>query len=182
MDKTAKVYTKDYMLRPGMSFAIDIRDPRQRIQDFLDKYRNAPAIEGFEESLMTKDLTLISATGLPTVTAVFEMTISPMYGSRMGNAQGGAISLIHDMCTTMAVAPLAREDFWHFGGVSRTLSVTYLRPTKTGTDVVIECEVLQIGKRLATIRSSMKDKKTDNLLSICEHNKASIVFQEPSKL
>jgi acyl-coenzyme A thioesterase 13 len=51
------------------------------------------------------------------------------------------------MCTTIAMAPCAREDFWHFGGVTRVLSVTYLRPTKTGTRVVIECQVLQVGKR-----------------------------------
>ncbi len=97
---------------------------------------------------MTEDLSIVSATSSPMVNAVFEMDMTPKYGSRMGNAQGGAISLIHDMCTTMAMAPLARKDFWHFGGVSRVLSVTYLRPTKIGTRVVIECEVLQVGKRL----------------------------------
>ena len=99
----------------------------------------------------------------------------------------------------MAMAPLAREDFWHFGGVSRVLSVTYLRPTKTGRRVVIECEVLQVGKRFgafsrsssilvlilivpATIRGSMKDKATGDLLSVCEHNKASINFHDGPKL
>jgi acyl-coenzyme A thioesterase PaaI-like protein len=149
---------------------------------------------------MTKDLAIIGATGPPHVTAVFEMEMTPMYGSRMGNAQGAAISLIHDMCTTMAMAPLAREDFWHFGGVSRVLSVTYLRPTKTGTRVVVECEVLQAGKRFgrcrlslptcdqqaltgaATIRGTMRDKATGDLLSVCEHNKASIIFRENAKL
>ena len=104
-------------------------------------------MQGFEESLMTKDLEIISATGLPKVTAVFEMTMTPMYQSRMGNAQGAAISLVHDMCTTISMAPYAKKDFWHFGGVSRVLSVTFLRPTKTGTRVVVECEVLQVGQR-----------------------------------
>jgi acyl-coenzyme A thioesterase 13 len=110
--------------------------------------------QGFEESLMTRDLELISATGPPHVTCVFEMTMTPMYGSRMGNAQGAALSLIHDMCTTMAMAPLATKDFWHFGGVSRVLSVTYLRPTKTGTRIIIECEVLQVGKRFGMYTAS----------------------------
>lgn len=100
---------------------------------------------------MTRDLSVISATKSPKTTAVFEMDMMPNYGSRMGNAQGAAISLIHDMCTTMAMAPLSREDFWHFGGVSRVLSVTYLRPTKTGRRVVIECEVLQVGKRFGML-------------------------------
>jgi hypothetical protein len=33
---------------------------------------------------MTKDLELVSATGPPNVKALFEMTLTPMYGSRMG--------------------------------------------------------------------------------------------------
>ncbi|KIX96714.1 uncharacterized protein Z520_07433 [Fonsecaea multimorphosa CBS 102226] len=183
MDKPKKFYTKDYMSRPGMSFAIEIADPVQRIEEFMNRYRREPVAEGFEESLMTRDLSVVSATGPPNVTtAVFEMDIIPMYGTRMGNASGAAITLIHDMCTTMAMAPLARQDFWHFGGVSRVLSVTYLRPTKVGTTVLIECEVLQVGARFATIRGSIKDKATGDLLSVCEHNKASIIFRENPKI
>ena len=49
---------------------------------------------------MTKDLSIISATKAPNTTAVFEMDMTPMYGSRMGNAQGAAISLIHDMVSS----------------------------------------------------------------------------------
>ncbi|OAP61368.1 hypothetical protein AYL99_03571 [Fonsecaea erecta] len=187
MEKPKKFYTKDYMSRPGMSFAIEIADPVQRIEEFMNRYKREPVAEGFEESLMTRDLRVVSATGpsnntANTATAVFEMDIIPMYGTRMGNASGAAITLVHDMCTTMAMAPLATRDFWHFGGVSRVLSVTYLRPTKTGSTVVIECEVLQVGARFATIRGVMKDKATGDLLSVCEHNKASIIFRDKPKI
>ncbi|KIW27532.1 uncharacterized protein PV07_07262 [Cladophialophora immunda] len=182
MEKSKKFYTKDYMLRPGMSFAIQIEDPVQRIEEFMNRYKREPVAEGFEESLITRDLSVVSATGPPNVTAVFEMDIIPMYGTRMGNASGAAITLIHDICTTMAMAPLATKDFWHFGGVSRVLSVTYLRPTKVGTKVLIECEVLQVGARFATIRGVMKDKATGDLLSVCEHNKASIIFRDTAKI
>lgn len=34
----------------------------------------------------------------------------------------------------------------------------------------------------ATIRGTMKDKVTGDLLSVCEHNKASIIFQDQPKL
>ncbi|OAL30294.1 hypothetical protein AYO20_08772 [Fonsecaea nubica] len=182
MAKPDKFYTKDYMLRPGMSFALDIEDPRQRVEEFMNRYKREPVDEGFEESLMTRDLKVVSATGPPHVAAVFEMEILPVYGTRMGNASGAAISLIHDVCTTMAMAPLARKDFWHFGGVSRVLSVTYLRPTKVGTNVLIECEVLQVGARFATIRGVMRDKATGDILSVCEHNKASIIFRDKPKI
>lgn len=45
MEKTKKFYTKDYLSRPGMSFAIDIQDPVQRIQAYMDAYKNAPVDE-----------------------------------------------------------------------------------------------------------------------------------------
>lgn len=114
-------------------------------------------------------------------TAVFEVKVAPIFANRMGNMHGGAVAMILDMCTTMTAAPLAREDFWWFGGVSRTLSMTYLRPVRMGMDLLIECEVLQQGTRLATIRGQVRDKKTGLLLSLAEHNKASINFVKPQE-
>jgi acyl-coenzyme A thioesterase 13 len=128
---------------------------------------------------MREHISIVSATSSPEkTTAVFEMKASPVYTNRMGIMHGGAIAMIHDMCTTMTAAPLARKDFWWFGGVSRTLLITYLRPVRKDMDLLIECEVLQQGTRLATIRGQMREKKTGALLSVAEHNKASINFQE----
>lgn len=127
---------------------------------------------------MMREIRLLEATSPPNVKAVFELEMTQTYCSKMGNAHGGAVSLIFDMCTSMCLAPFARQDFWLFGGVSRTLSVTYMRPVRQGVTVVIECEVLQVGQRLATIRSLMKGKDDGKVLCACEHNKASISFQE----
>jgi acyl-coenzyme A thioesterase 13 len=98
-----------------------------------------------------RDLRFVSATAKPSATAIFELTIVPSQCNRMNNLHGGAAALIIDMCTTMTVAPISRADFWLFGGVSRLLSVTFLRPVGVGTVVVIECEVIQIGKQLGRI-------------------------------
>lgn len=97
---------------------------------------------------MADHLSLVSATAKPTATTVFEMAVTAAFTNRMGNMHGGAIALVYDMCTTMAAAPVARKDFWWFGGVSRTLNVTFMRPVKLGMRIVIESEVLQIGSRL----------------------------------
>jgi len=131
---------------------------------------------------MRDHIRVVSATGPPRVTATFELDITPAFSNRMGNMHGGAIALVFDMCTTMCAAPLARRDFWWFGGVSRTLSITYLRPVKVGVVVLIECEVLQMGERLATIRGMMKDKSDGRILCVAEHNKASIDFAKQSRL
>jgi uncharacterized protein (TIGR00369 family) len=126
---------------------------------------------------MRESLELLSVTSTPTKTAVvFLLKAGSKLANRMGNVHGGAAALVFDMCTTMCAAPLAREDFWRFGGVSRTLSITYLRPAKVGMEILVECEVLQIGARLATIRGVMRDKTTGNILSVAEHNKAAIAL------
>lgn len=145
---------------------------------------NAPTdhdyqIQGFDEIFMREHVSLVDVTSTPEkTTATFAMKASPAFTNRMGNMHGGAVAMIYDMCTTMTAAPLARRDFWWFGGVSRTLLITYLRPVRKGMELLIECEVLQQGKRLSTIRGQMREKTTGVLLSVAEHNKASIDFVE----
>lgn len=58
-------------------------------------------------------------------------------------------------------------------GVSRTLNVTYMRPAKSGEEVLIECEIIQVGKNLATLRGVMRRKSDGQILSVCEHGKVS---------
>lgn len=110
--------------------------------------------------------------------AIFSMKASPVFTNRMGNMHGGAVAMIFDMCTTMCAAPLARKDYWVFGGVSRVLSITYLRPVRVEMELLIECEVLQHGSRLITIRGQMRNKDDGKLLAVAEHTKASINFIE----
>lgn len=97
---------------------------------------------------MRDHLKLVSATAVPKVTAGFEFKVVRPLCNRLDNMHGGAISLTYDMCTTMTMAPASKIDFWFFGGVSRTLSITFLRPAKIGMDVIVECELMQIGTRL----------------------------------
>lgn len=121
---------------------------------------------------------MVSATVAPgTATAVFEMKAAPEFTSSMGNLHGGAVALILDTCTSICAAPLAQEgSVWVFGGVSRTLSITYLRPIPESTNLVIECQVLQQGSRLSALRGEIRQKEDGRLLAVAEHNKASIQF------
>lgn len=80
--------------------------------------------------------------------ATFLLPIIPSFCNPMSNMHGGAVALLADMATSMAAAPIAEEGWWEFGGVSRTLGVTYLRPVKGGREVRVECVVRGVGRRL----------------------------------
>ncbi|GAP88664.2 putative thioesterase superfamily protein [Rosellinia necatrix] len=73
---------------------------------------------------------------------------------------------------------ISRPGFWQYGGVSRTLNVTYLRPVPVGTTVDVECEVVHAGQRLSTLRGVMRTATDDGtngpVLAICEHGKVNI--------
>lgn len=40
MPKKAERYTNDILSRPGMVFAVDVKDPKERVQAYLDSYKN----------------------------------------------------------------------------------------------------------------------------------------------
>ncbi|EME42966.1 hypothetical protein DOTSEDRAFT_45021 [Dothistroma septosporum NZE10] len=85
------------------------------------------------------------------------------------------------MATTFAQVAIAKDGFWEFGGVSRTLSVTYLKPIVQDTVVVIECSVRSVGKRSTVLQCVMKDKATGKLLALAEHGKAALASQAGQK-
>jgi uncharacterized protein (TIGR00369 family) len=104
---------------------------------------------------MATHLKVVDARRLPnnTSTATFSLTAVGDLCNRTNMLHGGAVSTIVDMATTVAQAPLATPGFWEFGGVSRTLNITFLRPIPKGTEILIVCEVMQVGKALGeTIR------------------------------
>lgn len=78
---------------------------------------------------------------------------------------------LFDMVTSMTIAVIARKGYWLLSGVSRVLSVTYLRPAPTGEVLLIEAVVVHIGKQLGVLRATMKRKRDGAIMSICEHNK-----------
>ncbi|KAK0387731.1 hypothetical protein NLU13_3976 [Sarocladium strictum] len=172
-------YPSEFLSIPGVTFDVTIADPAQRIRSYLETYRNTSTKgTGFDDELMREKLEVVSAESSPDKTAaVFLLRAGQSLSNRLGNIHGGAVALIYDMCTTMSAAPLSRKGFWEFGGVSRNLSVTYIRPAKADRDILVECEVLHMGQRLVTIRGQMRDKESGALLSVAEHSKVSVVFE-----
>jgi hypothetical protein len=44
-DTPKKRYTTDYLLRPGMTFEVDIEDSKQRVQAYLDSSKSELKVE-----------------------------------------------------------------------------------------------------------------------------------------
>ncbi|KAH0496894.1 hypothetical protein TgHK011_004237 [Trichoderma gracile] len=117
---------------------------------------------------------ILSASSLPTPTITFSFTVDPSHANGFANLHGGAAASLLDFCTTLLLALVCKPGFWQTMGVSRTLNVTYMRPAPVGIEVLIECEMLQVGKRLCALRGTMKRKSDGELLCVCEHNKANV--------
>lgn len=57
------------------------------------------------------------------------------------------------------------------GGVTRTLSTSYLKAIPIGTTVIIRSEAVQQGKTMALIRSRMESEDGQTVYATCEHHK-----------
>jgi uncharacterized protein (TIGR00369 family) len=93
-----------------------------------------------------QNIRLVDAQANPTSKVTFEFDVLAAFCSKSNNMHGGAVALLTDMATTMATIPIARKDFWHFGGVSRIITVSYLRPIPKGITLLVKCKLVQIGK------------------------------------
>ncbi|POS76283.1 hypothetical protein DHEL01_v205321 [Diaporthe helianthi] len=97
-------------------------------------------------------------------------------GAELGNyngvMHGGAAGVIFDMLTTIALGPVARPGFWSFfGGVTRTLNISYLKAVPIGTTVIIYSYVYQVGRQTAYIKGWMTSEDGRTIYAVCDHHK-----------
>ncbi|KAI6712749.1 hypothetical protein PZA11_002042 [Diplocarpon coronariae] len=150
----------------------DDASAEQRVKALLWGSMSEAMYQGWAATLIRADLSLVSASSSGHV--VFLYTVQPSHCNRLGNLHGGCSSTIFDFCTTAALAPIAQPGFWVFAGVSRTLNVTYIRPIPVGERVLVECEVVHAGKRLCSLKGTMRSEKDGKVLATCEHGKVSV--------
>lgn len=126
-------------------------------------------------SILVPHLSLhdFTATG-PHPSITFSYTVQPDHCNRLQNLHGGCAATVFDYCTTLPLCLVNKPGFWQFMGVSRTLNVTYLRPAPVGEELLVECEILQIGKKMATLKGTMRRKRDGQITAICEHGKFNI--------
>jgi uncharacterized protein (TIGR00369 family) len=114
---------------------------------------------------------------IETNNVVFELTVKPYLCSKMKTLHGGAACTLLDMLTTACLMLTARPGFLDMGSVSRTMTMTYLRPVQEGQTVRIECRPVSVGVRYANVYGEIKS--LDGKIAVsCVHDKA--IFPSPN--
>lgn len=145
------------------------------MQAYIDFYANGMPEDNFDTAFNKSIKVRSAVVQAPGVTAkaVFAFTIPRQYSNTPAGPQtshGGAIATFFDITTSMTIVA---NNFpgWESTGVTRNLSVQYFKPPVEGDDVVIEAEVLSIGKQLATIRGVLRREKDGVVLATCQHDR-----------
>ncbi|KAJ4302804.1 hypothetical protein N0V90_001695 [Kalmusia sp. IMI 367209] len=113
----------------------------------------------------------------------YELHISPHFINLNDVMHGGAAGVIFDMATTLALCPVAQPGYWEFfGGVTRSLYISYLKAVPIDITVRISTKVVSVGKQMALIRGVMTS--LDGKITYCtaEHHKVNTPVRDHHRL
>ncbi|KOS17969.1 Acyl-coenzyme A thioesterase 13 [Escovopsis weberi] len=156
------------------------QDVNQKVIDKINFHltnedeRKNPVAGGWMKTLLPHIKLVSVDPSLPHPRVVFSFTTQASFSNRFHNLHGGAMATLFDFCTTMPLFLVNKPGFWQTLGVSRTLNVTYLRPVAAGTETLIECDILQIGRKICALRGVLRRKADGQVLAVCEHNKVNV--------
>lgn len=117
-----------------------------------------------------------------TARATYTFKVTRFYCNGSGNLHGGASATFYDLCTSLTLQAVGKPGFWINAGVSRVLTVNYLRPAPEGTELEMDTEVISVGQSLAMLRGVLKIAESGKPVSTCEHNKAAVASKPNWKL
>ncbi|MCJ1473317.1 hypothetical protein MMC13_001968 [Lambiella insularis] len=144
-----------------------------RAQSFIDLAAHNPDYHG-HDAWLGPNTHITAASSPPTTpytTVVTRLTIPRHFCNLLGNLHGGATATILDVLTSL---PLSLVPNWELSGVSRSLTVAFLRPAKEGEEMEIKAEVMAAGKQLASTRGIMTRVRDGAVVATCQHEKVNV--------
>uniref|UniRef100_A0A914C4G6 Acyl-coenzyme A thioesterase 13 n=1 Tax=Acrobeloides nanus TaxID=290746 RepID=A0A914C4G6_9BILA len=97
-----------------------------------------------------------------------EFQVSEDLTNHIGTLHGGQTATLIDIVTTAALVATERAQ----PGVSVDLIVSYLAPAKLNETIVVDANVLRVGKTLAYTRADLYRKEDNKLVATGLHTKA----------
>ncbi|KAL4871803.1 hypothetical protein BDV12DRAFT_163145 [Aspergillus spectabilis] len=147
----------------------DFEEHVYKIAQRLEK--KDPEQERWDIDIAALNLTFHSASREPAEIA-FLLTVAPTHCNLLGNLHGGCAATLFDVLSSMILLGVSKPGQFEYGGVSRHLDVTYLRPVPVGTTVKLVSRVVHMGKRLALLRSEIVRVDDGNVCMVSDHEKA----------
>ncbi|KAK1836617.1 HotDog domain-containing protein [Podospora conica] len=148
---------------------------RELLKLMVDRVEQEPDFKEWTTSLLPTLKLLSTNPSLPSPSLVFEFTPTSAHLNGLQNMHGGAIASLFDFCTSSVLALVSRPGHYHFWGVSRTLSTSYLRPIPEGTKLLVECEAVAVGRQMAHLRGVLRGAEGKGVVyAVCEHGKVNV--------
>lgn len=148
---------------------------KERVLALENEMLQDPEYSGFDTfSLKNSGLALLDAQPNRTT---WQLDIGSHLCNKSGNLHGGAAATIMDNLTSTALITIMKDGFLDGGHVSRTITMSYLRPVPDGSRVRVECEVQSAGRNTANVEGRLY--VNDKLAVTCVHDKA--VFARAKK-
>ncbi|KAJ9162192.1 hypothetical protein NKR19_g1511 [Coniochaeta hoffmannii] len=188
-----KVHSPEEATPYDLSSLLHLPASEERIRRFVDMMiaeEKKPGKRSWMAEVLPY-LTMLSsapAAGEKGPSVRFRLEVQHVHSNAIGHMQGGCVSTLLDYVTSLSLGLMNEPGFWFFLGVTRTLTVTLLRPIPIGEVIVIEGEVVHAGRRLANLRGRITRESDGAVLAVCEHEKvnsdppASVIPVEKSKL
>lgn len=170
---------------PPMDKPATNEEARDAMQRFITGYSKLSPHDNFDNAF-NRCMRVTSATletDTTSASATFHFTIPALYGNNPSGKtiHGGAVATFFDNTTSLPM--LAVRKWWDGeSGVTRNLNVSYFRPVLEREKMVLEAEVVQCGKRNATIKGVLRRDRDGVIVASCQHDKVRAESKEFFKL
>ncbi|EEH06245.1 predicted protein [Histoplasma capsulatum G186AR] len=146
------------------------KTPWDKIQSILNTASAYPETSSWDASCM-KAVKLVK---VEPSTVEFEFTVTGRMCNSLGILHGGCSTTILDVLTSAAVLSVPGSDPT-LSTLSRTLTVTFLRPIPVGTKVRVVVQLVAAGKKFVNFTGSLLTMD-GKVCASCVHDKA--VFRQ----